>query len=621
MALNENQILNLLGDGNISDLSISSFESENELDYLLQQFEDDDYLGTVENDQLELANAVIFDESENVSEQTQIPESDVTENRTIGQYNIHDFPFIKKNEIQWTSTPFKNFEIKLRDLEITNHSIDILSPYQYFTKYFNDSFFESMAFHTNLYAVQNNVNNFQPTNAIEKRSLIAIQMMMGVLKYPRQEMYWQLKFRVNIIANTMTRNRFFSLRQHLHVINNLDIPRDNSDKFVKVRPLFDTLNSRCKQLSVERNISVDEQIVPFKGHLSIKQYMKGKPNPWGIKIFLLCGESGIVYNMMLYQGTATNIDKTLQKNFGLGGAVVLNLTQHLSANRHFLYFDNFFSSYNLFYALSKRKIYAAGTVRTNRFGNPPIISDKEILKLGRGTTYEITSPLGIGLVKWCDNKPIVMASNFITSGTPDVVKRWDKKNKRYIEVERPEIIKLYNKSMGGVDKHDQLVSYYRVFMKSKKWTLRMVSHAFDMAVSNSWLEYKQEAARINIPIKDQHDLLHFKITLVEELIMVGRCTPGKKRGRPSSSPCGSIADSRSPTPTAAGLSSKSLEFRPSESVSSDQIGHFPEIDKKKEATRCKAFKCKGKTHVFCTKCNIHLCFTKTSNCFSNYHEK
>lgn len=123
-------------------------------------------------------------------------------------------------------------------------------------------------------------------------------------------------------------------------------------------------------MPVERNLSVDEQIVPFKGNLSIKQYMKGKPNPWGIKIFLLCGESGIVYNMILYQGASTNINVDLQKNFGLGGAVVLSLTQNIKKNRHFLYFDNFFSSYNLFYALlQKKKIMLLGQFDLTVFSN------------------------------------------------------------------------------------------------------------------------------------------------------------------------------------------------------------------------------------------------------------
>jgi len=55
-------------------------------------------------------------------------------------------------------------------------------------------------------------------------------------------------------------------------------------------------------------------------------------------------------------------------------------------------------------------------------------------------------------------------------------------------------VKLYNQSIGGVDKHDQLVSFFRTFMKSRKWTSRMVTHAFDMATVNSWLEYKMDCS-------------------------------------------------------------------------------------------------------------------------------
>lgn len=77
----------------------------------------------------------------------------------------------------------------------------------------------------------------------------------------------------------------------------MDIPRNNSDKSIKVHPIFNALNIRYQQLPVERNLSVDEQIVLFKRQLSVNQYMNGKPNPWGINFFLLCGKSGTVYNI------------------------------------------------------------------------------------------------------------------------------------------------------------------------------------------------------------------------------------------------------------------------------------------------------------------------------------
>lgn len=133
--------------------------------------------------------------------------------------------------------------------------------------------------------------------------------------------------------------------------------------------------------------------------------------------------------------------------------------------------------------------------------------------MGRGTTFEICSDMpnsNIGLVKWYDNKSVVLGSNFITSGIPDEVKRYDKKNKTFITINRPEIVKCYNQSMGRVDKHDQLVSFFRTSIMLKKWTLRMVTHAFDMAYVNSWLEYKMDCKHLNIGTKNTMDLLHFK---------------------------------------------------------------------------------------------------------------
>lgn len=61
-----------MGDGDISVLiSISSFASENELEFLQQEFENDDYSKIIENEYLALADANIYDEPDNLTEQTQ----------------------------------------------------------------------------------------------------------------------------------------------------------------------------------------------------------------------------------------------------------------------------------------------------------------------------------------------------------------------------------------------------------------------------------------------------------------------------------------------------------------------------------------------------------------------
>ena len=101
----------------------------------------------------------------------------------------------------------------------------------------------------------------------------------------------------------------------------------------------------------------------------------------------------------------------------------------------------------------------------NRFRNPPFISDKIISKNDRGSSDEVVSCDGdVVSVKWYDNKAVYLASNFVGIGEIDEVERWDKKEKCFVKVKRPEIVRHYNESMGGVDKHDQYISYYRIFI-------------------------------------------------------------------------------------------------------------------------------------------------------------
>lgn len=154
--------------------------------------------------------------------------------------------------------------------------------------------------------------------------------------------------------------------------------------------------------------------------------------------------------------------------------------------------------------------------------------DKETLKKEGGFPEEICSTDDITLVKWVDNKTVVLGSNFIGKGETDKVERWDKKQNKYVTIDRPEIVKLYNHGMGGVDLFDQLM-YYRIFIKSKKWTLRGIFHAVDFAVVQSWLEYRTSAKAIGLPTNKIMDLLHLRMRLADVLVLSGKDIPNKKK--------------------------------------------------------------------------------------------
>jgi len=103
-------------------------------------------------------------------------------------------------------------------------------------------------------------------------------------------------------------------------------------------------------------------------------------------------------------------------------------------------------------------------------------------------------------------------------GQSDECRRWDKEERKYVNISCPEAIQLYNKNMGGVDKLDFLVKIYRSFIRSREWTLRMSSHPSDLGATNSWLEYRKDANALGIPKKDQFNLLHFRREIAEELM-------------------------------------------------------------------------------------------------------
>lgn len=164
--------------------------------------------------------------------------------------------------------------------------------------------------------------------------------------------------------------------------------------------------------------------------------------------------------------------------------------------------------------------------------------------------------------------------------------------------------------MGGVDLLDRLVSHYRIYIKSRKWPLRMFAHALDVACVNSWLEYRAACKKVSIPARKQLDLMHFRIQLAEGLIKCNRTVA--KRNTRSSYEVGS----ESPVPN----KKSKIETRPLDIVKFDTVDHIPDHDGKKEPTRCKNPGCtSGRSHYFCLKCKVHLCLCRQRNCFKQFH--
>lgn len=119
----------------------------------------------------------------------------------------------------------------------------------------------------------------------------------------------------------------------------------------------------------------------------------------------------------------------------------------------------------------------------------------------------VSSNGAVVCVQWFDNKCVTLASNYVGIGKPDKAHRYDKASKQKIKIDRPQIVKDYNLNMGEVDLMNQMISYYRIFIRSKKWTLRMITHFIDFAIINSWIEYKRDCQKAKVPIRHNNGFI------------------------------------------------------------------------------------------------------------------
>ncbi|XP_065665356.1 piggyBac transposable element-derived protein 3-like [Hydra vulgaris] len=229
----------------------------------------------------------------------------------------------KKTQIKWRSLRGA-FESSSELQDNLNLGDSLLSPSLYIFNYFNPEIFETFAEQTNIYHLRKTGKTLNTTTA-EIQKFFGITIVTANLGFPRIRMYWQRATRVNAVADVMPVNRYFQLRNSIR-INADPNPEQGTNKFWKVQPLINTVRSRCLKLPREEYNSVDKQMIPFTGRVPAKQYIRGKPNPVGVKNFVVCYTSGRADDFELYQGAGTGISEE-HKHLGLGASIVLRLSE------------------------------------------------------------------------------------------------------------------------------------------------------------------------------------------------------------------------------------------------------------------------------------------------------
>ena len=119
--------------------------------------------------------------------------------------------------------------------------------------------------------------------------------------------------------------------------------------------------------------------------------------------------------------------------------------------------------------LKKHGLQYTGTIAANHLHKAPLKPEKELSEDGRGaysSVYESNNDLC--LVRWLDNKAVTLLSTYLGPMPTSKVMRYDRSQKKHVDVDCPAVVGEYNANMGGIDLFDMMFTLYKQRIKSRR---------------------------------------------------------------------------------------------------------------------------------------------------------
>ena len=374
-------------------------------------------------------------------------------------------------------------------------------PVNFFSLVFPEELWDILVEQTNLYVAQKQRKTWLcDTNKDEMKAFVGALYFMALHRLPNFDHYFSRDwvFAVPAMQSVFTRNRFWQLWQNFHLADNTRQPAptdDAYDKLYKLRPMINGMKEKFEHsYNIGQKVCVDEHMVKGKGRNPFKQYLPMKPIKRGTKIWeLACSCCGYLYDFQVYTGkSGGNAEK------GLAHRVVTDLVAQLQDRGTVLYIDNFFTSIPLLQELSELSISVVGTIRNNRKDYPKALQDKNLLKqMKRGEFHTVASETTVCTV-WKDTKHVSFLSNVHSSHGNCTITRKLRRGEQ-VDLPCPPCAVDYNKNMGAVDRHDQMVRNYAIDRKSRRWWVRMFVNFLDAIMVNAYIVYKENFRIMNMP--------------------------------------------------------------------------------------------------------------------------
>uniref|UniRef100_A0A182RWX2 DDE_Tnp_1_7 domain-containing protein n=1 Tax=Anopheles funestus TaxID=62324 RepID=A0A182RWX2_ANOFN len=154
-------------------------------------------------------------------------------------------------------------------------------------------------------------HEWKPVSSSEFDAYLGLLILAGVTRSNRVNItdLWKTTSHPMFRA-AMSFKRFRSISRFIRFDDgNTRAERKKSDKAAAVSKMFDILNANLQACYVAgANVTVDEQLFPFRGGTGFTQYIPSKPAKYGIKVWWAC-DSCRSYPIkgQIYKGFSNNV--------------------------------------------------------------------------------------------------------------------------------------------------------------------------------------------------------------------------------------------------------------------------------------------------------------------------
>lgn len=248
--------------------------------------------------------------------------------------------------------------------------------------------------------------------------------------------------------------------------------RKKDDKFTHIRELWQNMIYNFQKWYTPGSyITVDEQLVGFRGRCPFRMYIPNKPNKYGIKLVMAADvHSKYVINAIPYLGKGTDPQKQPLATF-----FIKNITSTLHGTNRNITMDNWFTSVSLADELlqSPYNLTLVGTLRSNKREIPEKLKNSKSRAIGTSMfCYDGDKTLVSYKAK--SNKVVFVLSTI--HDQPNIEETTGK----------PEIIHFYNSTKGAVDTVDHMCSNMCVNRKTKRWPLCIFYNMLNLSTINAY---------------------------------------------------------------------------------------------------------------------------------------